>query len=92
MPQHKEAKFKGIMTIGKNKITVDLFVIQFEDNGCPVAYCPALNVYGYGNSEEEARRSFELCLSEFFDYTTTKHTLIRELESLGWKIHNRIAN
>lgn len=73
---HTEGKF----------IKSNLFVIMFDDGNVKVAYCPALNVYGYGKQEQDARESFEICLTEFFDYSIKKKTLVAELESLGWTI------
>ncbi len=86
MKDNKSAKFSGTFTAKGRKITVNLFVIQFNDGDCCVAYCPALNVYGYGQTEEEARDSFETCITEFFSYTTAKKTLVKELEHLGWVV------
>lgn len=86
MKQEKRAKITGVVTTQDKMVTVDLFVIQFEDGGCQIAYCPALNIYGYGTSEDEARHSFEINMGEFFDYTIKKKTLVKELESLGWTV------
>lgn len=83
---NRNAKVEGMLTTNNKKIKVNLFVVMFEDHGCQVAYCPALNVYGYGKQEQEARESFETCLMEFFDYAIKKKTLAAELESLGWTI------
>ncbi|MDR0509754.1 MAG: hypothetical protein LBH06_01505 [Rikenellaceae bacterium] len=84
MEKQKRTKFSGTVFFRDKQIIVNLFVIQFEDDNCRIAYCPALNVYGYGKSEEEARSSFEVNLAEFFDYAIKKKTLECELESLGW--------
>lgn len=84
--ENRNAKVNGLFVKGKQKIEVALFVVLFEDNGSQIAYCPALNVYGYGRDEAEARESFETCLAEFFDYALKKKTLIPELEALGWTI------
>lgn len=65
-------------------IDVKLFVMLFSDGDSMVAYCPALDVYGYGKDEHEARISFETCLTEFFKYTLNKGTFFIELENLGW--------
>jgi hypothetical protein len=67
-------------------INVNLSVILFQEGGVVIAYCPAVNVYGYGENEREAKKSFEISLSEFFRYTLNKNTLCSELEALGWKI------
>jgi predicted RNase H-like HicB family nuclease len=84
--KNKSAKVSGTLTAKDREISVDLFVIQFKDDGCYVAYCPALNVYGYGKSEDEARNSFETCITEFFEYAIAKKTLVKELEHLGWTV------
>lgn len=72
-----------------DKITVQLFVMLFMDDNSYVSYCPAINVYGYGSTESEAKSSFEVCLDEFFTYTLNKGTLFTELENLGWKCKSK---
>ena len=86
MGTNKSAKIKGVVMAQNKKIEINLFVVLFEDSGSHVAYCPALNIYGYGNSEIEAKDSFEVCLKEFFEYTINKKTLLAELKSLGWNV------
>ena len=82
----QNAKISGVVHTHGKEIKLNLFVILFEDNGAKIAYCPAVNVYGYGMHEQEARESFEICLTEFIEYAVKKKTLIKELESLGWTI------
>jgi hypothetical protein len=65
---------------------VQLPFISFEDSGSIVCYCPALDVAGYGKTDEEATQSFFIALSEFFTYTLNKNTFITELEKMGWKV------
>lgn len=84
--ENRNARVRGIVRMQGKSIKLNLSVILFEDNGAKIAYCPALDVYGYGRYEQEARESFELCLAEFLDYTIKKKTLFKELESLGWTI------
>lgn len=75
------------------RINVKLSVVMFKENNIHISYCPAVNVYGYGESEDEALKSFEVALSEFFRYTINKKTLGSELEALGWKVkgNNKIS-
>lgn len=82
----QKARVRGTVRAEGKFIKLNLFVIMFDDGNAKVAYCPALNVYGYGQQEQEARESFETCLTEFFDYAIKKKTLVAELESLGWAI------
>ncbi len=81
-----KAKVTGAIITQNKYIRINLWVILFEDNNSQIAYCPALNVYGYGATESEARDSFETCLTEFLDYALRKKTLEKELTSLGWTI------
>lgn len=82
--------FKGTFgTPSGDEIVTKLFVMMFVDDGSFVAYCPALRIYGYGATEEEAKSSFEVCIDEFFRYTLNKGTLFVDLEQLGWKCKNK---
>jgi len=71
---------------GKNKIGCSLPLIIFEEDDRIITFCPALDLSGYGSTEDEARHSFEETLSEYFRYTVNKKTLARDLEKLGWII------
>jgi hypothetical protein len=77
---------RGQWVSGKNAIKVNLPLIQFEEDGSQIVYCPALDVSGYGNTEAEAMTSFSISLGEFFHYTTNKKTLASELKLMGWVI------
>jgi hypothetical protein len=63
-------------------IEVSLPVVLFKENNIHIAYCPAVNVYGYGESDSEAKKSFEISLSEFFRYTITL------LSTKSWTVKN----
>jgi len=76
----------GKWVSGKKQIKVNLSLIEFEEDGCQIVYCPAVDISGYGNSEVEAMNSFNVTLGEFFHYTTNKNTLLNELKHMGWVI------
>ena len=81
--------FTGQWASGTDKITVNLPMIEFEEDGCKIIYCPALDVSGYGKNAEEANESFLITMGEFFLYGLHKKTLVEELKSMGWIIkHN----
>ena len=74
-----------------NKITfksMDLGLVAFKDDEACYSYCPALNLIGYGDTEQEAKESFNIVLEEYIRYTTENNTLIADLENHGWKIQN----
>ena len=82
----ESAKMAGTYKDAERTIVVDLSIISFEDGGARVCYCPALDVYGYGNDEQEAIDSLGISMEEFFRYSLAKKTLISEMEKLGWTI------
>lgn len=49
-----------------------------------VAYCPALQLTGYGYTEEEAKKSFETELDIFLEETTKRGSLEKYLLENGW--------
>jgi len=65
-------------------IEVILSVVLFKENDTTIAYCPALDLYGYGYTESEAKESFDIAFSEFLSYALNKKTLEKELLKLGW--------
>ena len=75
-----------------SNVDVTVNLVQFKDTGSYVIYAPALEVYGYGKTVQQAKDSFVTCLEEFFDYTISKGTITSELKRLGWKIKGRKNN
>lgn len=80
----------GTIPVKNGYVKVNLPLIRFEEDGCQIAYCPALDISGYGKSADEAFESFKISLEEFFRYVTNKKTFEKEMERMGWTIsHNR---
>ena len=57
------------------KAQVEVLLVLDDDSGQYVAYCPALEVSSYGDTEEEARAAFEDALAIFIKDTTERGTL-----------------
>ncbi len=72
-----------IVEPGQN-ISYDLALVLFEEDNVAFCFCPALDITGYGDSEKEARKSFDITLREYFDYTVKEKTLKKDLTRLGW--------
>jgi len=71
---------------GKNRAdfnNVPVFIINEEDT--VIYYSPVFDISGYGHSEEEAAKSLNVAIQEFFKYTINKQTIELELVKLGWK-------
>jgi hypothetical protein len=74
-----------------NKVEFNLFLKGWfdQETGFHFLYSPALDLTGYGETFEAAKRSFEFTLDEFIKYTHTKNTIFDELEHLGWLVNRR---
>ena len=68
---------------------MSLSLISYKDDEAYYSYCPALELIGYGDNEQEAQDSFKIVLEEYIRYTTENQTLIADLKSLGWKRHGK---
>ena len=71
---------------GKEGVSVNLAVFFFEEDGQSIAYCPALDLSGYGNNEFAADADFKVVLAEYFRYTVEMNTIFEDLESHGWTV------
>ena len=85
-------RFKGKYNKADTKVDVILSLMSFKENDITVIYSPALDLSGYGSSEEEAKGSFEIALEEFIRYTLNKGTFDSELKKLGWDVSGQRNN
>lgn len=74
------------------KYNVGLSLVEFNEDDVIIIYSPALDLSGYGHSQEEAKDSFSESLQEFFRYTHNKNTLDKVLKDLGWSIKGTKKN
>ena len=84
----KEGVIRGEWKNAKNQIDLMISMIVFEEDDVHIAYCPALDLSGYGKSENEALESFNIVMGEYFTYTTNKKTLAVDLKKHGWLVKN----
>lgn len=66
------------------RIKGTLSILQFKEGKNIILFSPALEITGYGLTETDAKKSFEVTLQEFLRDTVKKKTLRKELERLGW--------
>ncbi|MCQ2265722.1 MAG: hypothetical protein MJZ46_06760 [Bacteroidales bacterium] len=64
---------------------VNVPVVQFQEDDVVIIYCPALDLSGYGATEEEAKESFKTVLLEYIRYASNKGTLNNDLMAHGWR-------
>ena len=70
---------------GRNlRVTLDVYL--FMEDEIYIAYAPSLDLSGYGQSEEEALKSFSTVMDEYISYGLSQRTLIKDLKAHGWKV------
>ena len=74
------------INVSKENISSQLAVFLFKEEDSYIAYSPALDLSGYGKTEEDARNSFNITLKEYFDYCVDKGTLYQDLVNHGWNV------
>lgn len=81
--------FNGKYEEGGTRITVKVGVYLFKEDDTFIAYCPALDMSGYGVSEKEAKESFERSMCMYVEYCVRKNTLVADLRKHGWDIKSK---
>ena len=85
----KKQNLLGIIPCAKGVFKVKIPVILFEEDGSFIAFCPSLDLSGYGKTESEAKGSFKIVLEEYFRYVENKDSLEKDLVKLGWEISTK---
>jgi hypothetical protein len=75
----------------KDGVNLSLEVLLFREREYIIAYCPALDLAGYGRDADHARRDFEEVLEMTLDYMIKKRTLAADLRAHGWKVRKNRA-
>lgn len=76
------AKLKNSRAI----VDTHLSLLSFVEDDIYYLYSPELDIYGYGQSETQARDSFTTTFKATISYMGNKSTLTEELRSLGWTV------
>jgi len=67
-------------------INIDIEVLIVKEDDYYVAYCPALELSGYGDTIEKAQESFEKEVKIFINETHERGTLEKYLLKNGWTL------
>lgn len=81
--------FTARFSRGRDRIEIGVPLLCWEEDSIHFIYAPSLDITGYGNSESEAKQSFEHMVEEFVNYTHNKNTFWAELERLGWTTNRK---
>jgi hypothetical protein len=71
--------------INNTGVKANLSVFMFKEGDIYHAYCPELDLVGYDKTKEGARKSFELVLRDYLEYTIQNGTLEQDLLNHGWR-------
>lgn len=89
MKQNKQSKSFFGKLLNRNSdssVTLQVDILEYEEDGIHYVYCPALDLIGYGGSAAESRSSWKTVLEEYVNYTVNKNTLAADLQKHGWII------
>lgn len=75
-----------IETNGKATVEVNVEVTILKEGDYLVAYCPALALSSYGDTEQEAKYAFEGAMETFLEESHKRGTLEKILLDLGWAL------
>lgn len=78
------------INVSNERINSELTIFLFKEDDNFIAYSPALDLSGYGKTEDDARASFDIVLKEYFDYTIHEGTLYQDLKSHG-KLYDELG-
>ena len=69
------------------KVALDVFF--FEEDGCTIAYCPALDLSAAGTDVENAKVEFAQVFCEYAVDCVEQNTLTSDLVAHGWQLREK---
>ena len=81
--------FDAELKVPKGNISAHLDLYSFLDKNIHILYCPALDMSGYGETEEDAQKSFEEVFTTSMAYMVTENSLHDDLKKHGWNIRGK---
>jgi hypothetical protein len=72
--------------VKSSQIVLKLEVQLFKEGEYFVAFCPALNLSAYGDTEIKTKNAFEVELNIFIEETHKKGTFEKYLFQQGWQL------
>lgn len=90
MNETKTVGMNNFINVSNKGIQVRVSVFVYLDTEHPdgdmyIAYCPSLNLVGYGNGMENAKKDFEWIMEDYLDDMLKQGTLEKDLVEHGWK-------
>ncbi len=77
-------KGSNFIKVHNGQVQANLDVYVYMNDGFMIAYAPALDLMGYGKTDEDAKASFEIVFQDFLDYSFKNNTFEKYLLKHGW--------
>lgn len=74
------------------EVKVSVFVYldaEYPEGNMFIAYCPSLNLVGYGNGETNAKKDFEWIMDDYLNDMMSNGTLEDDLKNHGWVLSKK---
>jgi predicted RNase H-like HicB family nuclease len=86
-------RFNAVLTESNGSgIHTQLALYKFKEGNDCIVYCPALDLSAFGDTYEDAKKSFEEIFSMHIEYCIQKNTLVKDLQNHGWVIKSKNQN
>lgn len=72
--------------ISKEFISIRVSVYTFEEDGSKIAYCPSLDLSGYGRTKKDAAADLEFVLKHWLMDQMENNSLREDLAAHGWEM------
>jgi hypothetical protein len=83
-----QLNFSGRLDYKGQSIKVSLGMYLFKEEMSYILYCPALDLSSYGDTEEQAKKSFADVFEMTVKYMLNENTLKEDLINHGWQINS----
>ena len=75
---------RNSVVISKELISIRVSVYLFEEDGSKIAYCPSLDLCGYGRTQKDAAADLDFILKHWLRDQMENNTLREDLAAHGW--------
>ena len=79
---------KNSIVITPNGVSIQVSVYFFQEGNSRLAYCPSLDLCGYGMTMSDARTDLEYVLNNYIQDQTENRTLSQDLAQHGWNVED----
>ncbi len=86
-------RFTDGVKIKNGKVALlNLTILGYEEDGMQVLYSPALDIYAYGSTKQEALQAMDETIHLYIDHVHEEGTLVNDLINHGWKKGQLLEN